>query len=119
MKSVRLVYTAMVLLLGLLLSACNVGVSTTVVTPFPTSKAVVAVVTSEPPTLEPTVANTNTAGATAVDLTAIAETDTLLPPNATATPASTGGYSGRDDGRCQRFHLKILHISYSPRVLTL
>jgi LCP family protein required for cell wall assembly len=89
MKSVRLVYTAMVLLLGLLLSACNVGVSTTVVTPFPTSKAVVAVVTSEPPTLEPTVANTNTAGATAVDLTAIAETDTLLPPNATATPPPT------------------------------
>ncbi|MBP6016570.1 MAG: LCP family protein [Candidatus Promineofilum sp.] len=91
MKSVRLVYTAMVLLTGLLLSSCNSGQPTVVVTPFPTGTAVVAAATpgAPAPTLEPTVANTNTAAPTVVDSNAVAGTETPPPADATATPPVT------------------------------
>ncbi len=90
MKPVRLVYTAVVLLAGLLLSACNPGQATAVVTPFPTGTVVANTTPAESvtPMLEPTVADT--AVPTTVDAEAGAGTGTPMAPDATATPPPTG-----------------------------
>jgi LCP family protein required for cell wall assembly len=95
MKSVRLIILAVALMAGLLLTACNAGQSTAVVTPFPTDTTSASTAPTDPatPTLEATEAPTEVAteaapagSPTADPPEAVEVTDT---PRPTATTRST------------------------------
>ena len=92
MKFVRLTYMAMALLTGLLLSACNPGQFTAVVTPFPTGTAGAAPSTPRPATAtpEPTIVDANTAVPTAVKQNDNTGTDVPMTPDATDATPPTG-----------------------------